>query len=95
MAQCGYIDSSAHLYQGGGEAEDFIYWKERLVTFQADLWEQLCGPLGRHIQYLEMVDRVANRVYRTSFQTARDAGHWYDAGIGKRWGVPLECWEVT
>jgi len=94
IVQCGWIDQSQFVYQGGGDAKDFIYWKLHLVTFQGDLWVQLTGPLAHYLRYVELIDNAGNRVYRIPFYDAVQNGRWYEDKIGVRWGVPIDLWKV-
>jgi hypothetical protein len=69
-------------------------FKKNLLTFQGDVWVQLTTRYADALDFLELVDNVANRAYRVDFRTACERGCWYDEGIGRRWGIPADLWTV-
>lgn len=94
LASVGWIDRRQRVYQSGGEYEGFWFRKLNALSFQGEVWEQLTTTWCDAIDVVELVDNPANRVYRVPFAVAIAEGEWYDAGIGQRWGVPLELWDV-
>lgn len=84
--QHGTVDNSQHLYQCGGELGNFVFWKKRAVTLAADVWRQIEPAVNR----LEFIDHDKNVCYWIDADIARAEGYLYNAGIGDRWGIPLE-----
>lgn len=89
----GYVDRRQRFFQTGGKIGQFVY-RER-VTFPGDVWRELVSTWADAIDFLEYVDHEQHIVYRIAFADARASGAWYEAGLGPRWGVPEELWEVT
>lgn len=82
----GLFDRSTRIFQCGGEESGFIYWKENLITLPREAWSQVKD----RAELLEWVDNTRNKVYRVDIDDARRHGRAYSAGIGRRWGCPLD-----
>jgi hypothetical protein len=86
----GLLDASQRIYQGGGSVDKFIYWKERLVTIDARVWVQIKDKTD----FIEMVDHNGNQAWRIATGKAKKHLQTYSAGIGRRIGIPMDCWDV-
>lgn len=86
----GTILRNERVYQGGGELGNFMYHRERVISIGLDVWERI----QRGVDVIEMIDHRANRCFRITMDDARQFGYVYDAGIGPRWGVPVDLWAV-
>jgi len=86
----GLYDESQRLYQTGGELSHFIYWKHRCVSFAKDAWDQIF----QRADWIEVIDHERNVCWRIAMGKAIKAAFTYDAGIGKRIGVPMNLWDV-
>lgn len=87
----GILDKDTGVYQCGGELKNFVYWKEQLVSIGKDVWDQIAN----RAKFIEIVDHKKNECYRTNIETAKKYGRIYNAGIGPRYGVPLECFGIA
>ena len=92
-ARAGYVDTRQRVYQGGGELKNFLFRLRKLISLQADVWEIV--RTHPDVDWLELVDHPKNRCFRISLEDAISHGVWYDAGIGSRWGVPFDRWEIV
>ena len=88
----GWVDPIDRVYQGGGAQALFVYWKDRLISLQREVWEQVTGRYQHLVDWIEMVDKPSNTVFRIAAGDAQRLGRWFSAGIGQRWGVPYEAW---
>jgi len=86
----GLYDESQRIYQTGGEMSMFIYWKAKLVSIDYDVWLQIAGK----VDWIEIIDHEKNECWRISMKKVMKTSTTYDAGIGKRLGVPMEYWHV-
>ncbi len=86
--QHGSYDRRQRVYQCGGELSNFIYWRERLVSFDLEVWRAVWDRADR----LEVIDHERNECYALDVEAAITAGRMYDAGLGPRFGVPLDLW---
>jgi hypothetical protein len=84
----GLYDQSQRVYQTGGELKRFVYWKAKLVTLDAKVWQAVINKAD----WLEIIDHERNECWRISGAKARKAAIRYNAGIGERVGVPIEAW---
>lgn len=84
--EIGLMSQPQDLFQCGGEFNSFVYWKERLVSIPLDVWEQIEGK----VQRWELIDHDAEVCWVTDMDVAKREGKVYDAGIGRRFGVPLD-----
>lgn len=86
----GLLDHTNRVYQGGGELGKFVFWKKRLVSLALTVWEQIKD----RCDWIEMIDHDRNECYRVDIETAKARGEQYNAGIGPRWGIPLEVFKI-
>lgn len=86
----GLFDESQQLYQSGGELSSFVYWKKHLVTLSIDAWRQIF----ERAEWIEMIDHEHNECWRLRTSKALKYGVTYSAGIGDRFGVPVDLWDV-
>lgn len=86
----GLYDESQRIYQTGGELKHFIYWKHKLVTFNKEAWDQF----WQRADWIEVIDHERNECWRIALAKAIKSAKVYDAGIGKRVGVPMNLWDV-
>jgi hypothetical protein len=84
--QHGTLDRRQRVYQCGGELKNFVFWKARLVSFDLSVWQVIQDAA----EWIEVIDHERNECYRVSIGLARLHGRVYDAGLGPRWGVPLD-----
>lgn len=89
--QHGLYDEKQRVFQTGGELSRFVYWKHHLVTFSKDVWDQVFMKTD----FFEVVDHERNEVYRIAGEKARNHAVTYDAGLGKRVGIPLRLWDIV
>lgn len=84
----GVLDESQGVYQSGGELDNFVFWRLRLMTIAQPVWEQIKDVA----KTIEIIDHPRNKCY--SISTKEFAEHMvaYNAGIGPRVGAPLELW---
>ena len=52
VTQHGLLDERQRIYQTGGELSNFIYWKNRWVTFAEDAWRQF----NQKVDWIEVID---------------------------------------
>lgn len=87
--KCGLIDSSKSLYQLGGEINNLVLWKDKLVGFGIEEWDAIKG-----LEWIEVIDSTKNECWHTDMATAIKLGRTYDAGAGPRYGVPVAAFAV-
>lgn len=90
VTQHGLLDERQRIYQTGGELSNFIYWKNRWVTFAEDAWRQF----NQKVDWIEVIDHERNECWRIAIQKAWDSAVRYDAGLGPRVGIPMDRWDV-
>jgi hypothetical protein len=71
-----------------------MYFKRHLLTFQADVWDQLTDRWRDVLDFVELVDHPKARCFRVAFDIACAQGEWYVDRIGRRWGVPYDLWVI-
>lgn len=86
----GLYDESQRLYQSGGEASNFLYWRRRYVSLDYNAWQQVY----QKVDWIEMIDHEANECWRIAMKKAIKHAYKYNAGIGDRVGIPMELWDV-
>jgi hypothetical protein len=86
----GYLDRSADLFQSGGEAGNFIYWRENLVTLPIEVWNYVKDRAA----WIELVDHRGGRCFRIATRVFAENAQTYNAGAGFRIGCPRPLWQV-
>lgn len=87
----GIIDPTQRVYQHGGEARTFIFWKMKAISFPYDVWVQVAPQ----VDSIEMIDHVRNEVYVCQARLAASLGQRYrDEKLGFRYAIPLHLWKV-
>lgn len=86
----GLLDTEKHVYQGGGEANKFIYQKKGWITLDKQVWLQIRDESGLVI---EMIDHPTNTVYRIGKTPFATNMREYNAGGNDRVGVALSFWQ--
>jgi hypothetical protein len=86
----GYFDPRNRVYQWGGDLSKHVYWIKRVMA----LGPEECAALRRlRPERLEFVDK-GKTLYSLSIEEARK-GEWYDGPAGRRFGIPLDWFEVS
>lgn len=82
----GFLDPSQRVYQTGGEARNFTYYKAGvpLLTLATEVWERVKFDVER----IEWIDHVDNRYFAVPAELALRYGHEYQDRLGTRWGIP-------
>lgn len=88
----GLIDNRQGVYQTGGELKNFVYWKDRLVSLDVTVWQHVRDHPT--VKVLEFIDHERNECWVVSADVANAHGKEYNAGIGTRWGIPMDCFDV-
>jgi hypothetical protein len=88
--QHGLYDQKQRIFQTGGEFSRFVYWKERLVSFSYDAWRVVIDKTD----WFEVIDHERNECWRIAGEKARNNAVVYEAGLGKRVGIPMDLWDV-
>lgn len=88
--QHGLYDESKRLYQTGGELDKFVFWKMQLVSLSWDAWRQVVEKTD----WIEIIDNVRNECWRIPMARARKYAVTYEAGIGRRVGIPIKHWSI-
>lgn len=88
--QHGLYDEKQRIFQTGGELSRFVYWKLHLVSFSHDAWQQVFMKTDR----FEIVDHEKNECWAIAGERARNNAVLYEAGLGKRVGIPMRLWDV-
>ena len=86
----GIYDESQRLYQTGGELDKFVFWKMKLVTLSYEAWLQVVEKTD----WIEIIDHVRNECWRIPMARARKHAVRYEAGVGRRIGIPIKHWSV-
>ena len=86
----GLYDESQRLYQTGGELSSFVFWKKNLVSISMEAWRLVFDK----IDWIEIIDHERNECWRIQARKAAKFGVSYEAGIGERFGVPMDLWDV-
>ena len=86
----GLLDERQRVYQSGGELKNFVYWKLKVVSFDAEVWDQIAGK----VDWFEMLDHPKNECYRIEATKAYDNLVEYVDSIGRRVGIPLDRWDI-
>jgi hypothetical protein len=84
----GYLDTDQRIYQGGGELMNFVYRAKNLISLDLQVW-QFIQP---YVDRIEMIDHGRNEVYEVSSRLFSQGFQVYEAGIGKRVGLPIDHW---
>lgn len=87
---CGYLDPSQGVYQWGGDLTRTAYWKLQVIPLGLDEWEQVRD----RVDWIEFVATDRGHAYRVGIQAAREHGYEYDSPAGRRYGIPLACFDV-
>jgi hypothetical protein len=93
IARAGYVDTRHRVYQGGGELKNFLFRQRKLISLQAEVWHLV--RTHPDVDWIELIDNPKNRCFRISLEDAINNGVWYDAGIGPRWGIPFDRWDIV
>lgn len=89
--QQGLYDESQRLYQTGGDLDKFVFWKLKLVSISYEAWVQVVNK----VDWIEIIDHARNECWRLPMGRGRKHAVMYDAGIGRRVGVPIKHWDVV
>lgn len=85
----GRYDEILRVFQTGGTANDFKYWKLRLYTMPAQTWDAIQAT---RCERIEWVDHATSTAWWCSMQDAKEYGQFYEDprnSIGQRFGVPF------
>lgn len=88
--QHGLLDTRQRVFQTGGELSNFVFWKRKLVSLPYSVWLQV----SEKADWIEIVDHERNECWRIATAKIKAHGVTYEAGIGKRLGVPMEHWDI-
>ena len=87
---CGILDRSQRVYQCGGELNKQVYWKRKVMGLGLDEWAQIRD----RVDWYEFVELTKNVCYRVSIAVALERGYEYDGEWGRRFGIPLDAFEL-
>jgi hypothetical protein len=101
--ETGSIDPTQRVYQLGStkrpghvDKKDglsgLVYWKLRVVGFGLGEWKTVVD--SGDVDFIELVDMGAGKCYRIPFEAAVAVGYEYTGERGKRFGIPLEAFDV-
>jgi hypothetical protein len=92
-----FVDgTTSRIYQGGGEAANFVRWSMKAVTIDGCVWKEIADrPWDPPILLIEMIDNPSNRAWILPMAAARRGAQWYrDAKIGVRIALACDLWTV-
>lgn len=89
----GTVDLNNRFYQAGGQFSDFWFRKLDLITMPHQVWVAI-AHYADDIDYLEWYDREEDKAYQVNYLVAAQTGRSYNAGIGRRYGVPRKHFRV-
>lgn len=87
----GLYDESQRIYQTGGEIDKFVFWKLKVVSVAYDAWTQV----SEKVDWIEIIDHRRNECWRVPMARAKKYLVKYEAGVGKRIGVPIRHWDIV
>ena len=87
----GLYDESQRIYQTGGEIDKFVYWKLEVASIAHDAWLQV----AEKCDWIEIIDHRRNECWRIPMARARKHLVGYEAGMGKRVGIPIRHWDIV
>jgi hypothetical protein len=86
----GLYDESKRVYQTGGDLDKFVFWKMQLVTLDYQAWIQVVEKTD----WIEIIDHQRNECWRIPMARARKRAVRYEAGAGRRIGIPIKHWDL-